>query len=31
MAKVDVNGPGAEPLFNFLKSAKGGILGNDIK
>lgn len=31
MAKVDVNGPGAEPLFTWLKSQKGGLLGNDIK
>lgn len=29
--QVDVNGPGAEPMFNYLKSQKGGLLGNDIK
>ena len=26
-AKVDVNGPGAHPLFAFLKSQKSGLLG----
>jgi len=26
-AKVEVNGPGAHPLFKFLKAEKGGILG----
>ncbi|GLC47102.1 hypothetical protein PLESTB_000436100 [Pleodorina starrii] len=31
MSKVDVNGPGAEPLFEWLKSQKGGLMGNDIK
>ncbi|KAG2498069.1 hypothetical protein HYH03_003829 [Edaphochlamys debaryana] len=31
MSKVDVNGPGAEPVFEWLKSEKGGLLGNDIK
>ncbi|EFJ48651.1 glutathione peroxidase [Volvox carteri f. nagariensis] len=31
MSKVDVNGPGAEPLFNWLKTQKGGVMGNDIK
>lgn len=31
-AKVDVNGPNAEPLFTFLKSQKrGGLLGSNIK
>ncbi|KAI7739998.1 hypothetical protein M8C21_028016 [Ambrosia artemisiifolia] len=30
-AKVDVNGKNAEPLYNFLKSSKGGILGDSIK
>ena len=25
--KVDVNGPGAHPLFSFLKSQKSGLLG----
>ena len=27
----DVNGVNAHPLFNYLKSAASGILGNDIK
>ncbi|GIL92526.1 hypothetical protein Vretimale_19282 [Volvox reticuliferus] len=31
MSKVDVNGPGAEPLFNWLKAQKGGLMGDDIK
>jgi glutathione peroxidase len=31
MSKVDVNGPGAEPLFNWLKGQKGGLLTSDIK
>lgn len=31
MSKVDVNGGGADPVFNFLKESKGGLLGNDIK
>ena len=26
-AKIDVNGPGAHPLYEFLKKAKPGILG----
>ncbi len=30
-AKVDVNGENEEPLFGFLKSQKGGIMGNKIK
>lgn len=30
-AKIDVNGNNADPLFTFLKSKKGGILGNSIK
>ena len=30
-SKVDVNGPHAEPLFEYLKSQKGGIGGKDIK
>ncbi|XP_076945464.1 putative phospholipid hydroperoxide glutathione peroxidase [Bidens hawaiensis] len=30
-AKVDVNGKNAEPLYNFLKSSKGGLLGDSIK
>ena len=29
--KIDVNGVNAHPLFNYLKSAASGILGNDIK
>ncbi|KVH91866.1 Glutathione peroxidase [Cynara cardunculus var. scolymus] len=29
--KVDVNGKTAEPLYNFLKSSKGGLLGDSIK
>ena len=28
-AKVEVNGPGAHPLFKFLKAEKGGILGTE--
>nr|QBY35583.1 glutathione peroxidase 1 [Dunaliella salina] len=31
MSKVDVNGAGADPLFQYLKEKKGGILNNDIK
>ena len=30
-AKIDVNGPCEEPLYTFLKSQKGGLLGNNIK
>lgn len=30
-AKVDVNGKDAEPLFTYLKKAKGGFMGDDIK
>jgi glutathione peroxidase len=30
-AKVDVNGSGADPLFEWLKSEKGGLLGDRIK
>lgn len=30
-AKIDVNGKNAHPLFQFLKSEKGGILSNQIK
>ncbi|XP_076925426.1 putative phospholipid hydroperoxide glutathione peroxidase [Bidens hawaiensis] len=30
-AKVDVNGKNAEPLYDFLKSSKGGFLGDSIK
>ncbi|KAH9329837.1 hypothetical protein KI387_001945, partial [Taxus chinensis] len=29
--KVDVNGPNTAPVYNFLKSSKGGILGQLIK
>jgi len=28
-AKIDVNGPGAHPLFRYLKSAKRGFLGRE--
>ena len=28
-AKVDVNGPGAHPLYQYLKKAKPGILGSE--
>lgn len=31
MAKVDVNGSTADPVFDWLKSQKGEFLGNDIK
>ncbi len=31
MAKIDVNGTKADPLFSYLKSQKGGLLGNSIK
>jgi len=30
-AKVDVNGPSADPLFVWLKEAQGELGGNDIK
>lgn len=30
-AKIDVNGKHQEPLFAFLKKAKGGLMGNNIK
>lgn len=30
-AKIDVNGSGADPLFKWLRSAKGGVLGDAIK
>jgi glutathione peroxidase len=30
-AKVDVNGKGTHPVFRFLKSSKGGLLGDKIK
>lgn len=30
-AKVKVNGTGAEPLFQYLKAEKSGLIGNKIK
>ncbi len=30
-AKIDVNGPDAHPLFAWLRSEKGGVLGDAIK
>lgn len=30
-AKIDVNGDKAHPLYKFLKSEKGGLLGSSIK
>ncbi len=30
-AKVDVNGSGAHPLYQWLRSEKGGIVGNKIR
>ena len=30
-AKIDVNGGGAHPLFDYLKRAKSGLLGSSIK
>lgn len=30
-AKIDVNGAGAHPLFRWLRSEKGGLLGSTIK
>ena len=30
-SKIDVNGNDAHPLFKYLKSQQGGILGNSIK
>lgn len=29
--QTDVNGPNAEPLFTYLKTQQGGLLGSDIK
>jgi glutathione peroxidase len=29
MTKIDVNGPGAHPLYRFLKSARKGVLGTE--
>jgi glutathione peroxidase len=31
MRKIDVNGPAAHPLYAWLKSQKGGLLGSGIK
>lgn len=31
MGKIDVNGNNAHPLYNYLKSEKGGLLGSKIK
>ena len=31
MAKIDVNGDNEHPLYTFLKSQKGGLLGSNIK
>ena len=28
MSKIDVNGKNADPLFNYLKSEKKGLLGS---
>jgi glutathione peroxidase len=30
-AKIDVNGSNAHPLFTWLKKAKGGLIGSDIR
>ncbi len=30
-SKIEVNGDGAHPLYKFLKSEKGGLLGDSIK
>jgi glutathione peroxidase len=30
-SKVDVNGPNAHPLFQLLKSEKGGLLTDNVK
>lgn len=30
-AKIDVNGENADPLFKFLKNARGGVINGDIK
>lgn len=30
-SKIEVNGDGADPLYKFLKSEKGGLLGDAIK
>lgn len=31
MSKIDVNGKNAEPLYEFLKKQKGGVLSDSIK
>ena len=31
MSKIDVNGDNAHPIFNYLKSQTGGLLGRSIK
>jgi glutathione peroxidase len=31
LAKVEVNGSGADPFYKFLKSKQGGMLGSSIK
>jgi glutathione peroxidase len=31
MSKIEVNGDGAHPLFDWLKDSKGGMLGSKIK
>ena len=31
MAKIDVNGDGADPIFQYLKKEKTGLLGSGIK
>lgn len=31
MGKIEVNGSGADPLYQFLKKEKGGVLGSKIK
>ena len=30
-SKVDVNGAAADPVWAWLKSEKGGVLGSDVK
>ena len=30
-SKIEVNGEGADPIYQFLKSEKGGLLGDSIK
>ena len=30
-SKIEVNGPNTHPVFKFLKSEKGGLLGDNIK